>query len=330
MKRITITATAVLLALGACGDGNPFFAPETTPVTTTPTTTSNIPADVAGSVANVSFDPTANTLSITGLLRDGNVITQTYNRNAALDAAAGSGVYQAYTFQDDPLDEHTTVYVRRLGDVEGSVAVTGGQFQFFSGGVAYKRDGGFDPIVPDATNDRGLVTYAGEYIGLSDLNGPDTDLLTVPGGTSPSITPSQAAPVTGDVFINVEFGSTNVAGTVYNRVIDTEALGQVALPDLILAPTNFSTDGSFTGGTNRDDVSGGNSVPVGDYGGIIGGPDSNVVTGGLYAVEHFGSDTGTALDTVTDEEEYGIFVLGRCGSALQDATATDCASVDPE
>ncbi|MEO9820677.1 MAG: hypothetical protein ABJF79_09945, partial [Paracoccaceae bacterium] len=89
-------------------------------------------------------------------------------------------------------------------------------------------------------------------------------------------------------------------------------------------------DGSFTGGTNRDDVSGGNSVPVGDYGGIIGGPDSNVVTGGLYAVEHFGSDTGTALDTVTDEEEYGIFVLGRCGSALQDATATDCASVDPE
>ncbi|MEP6020759.1 MAG: thymidylate synthase [Paracoccaceae bacterium] len=327
MKRITMTAAAVLLALGACGDGNP-FTDTTGGGTTTPpgSTTSDIPADIAGSVANVDFDPAANTLSITGLLRDGNVVTQTYNRNAALDAAAGSGVYQAYTFQDDPLDEHTTVYVRRLGDVEGAVAVTGGQFQFFSGGVAYKRDGGFDPIEPDAANDRGLVTYAGEYIGLSDLNGPDTDLLPVPGGTSPSITPSQAAPVTGDVFINVEFGSNNVAGTVYNRVIDTDALGQVALPDLILVPTDLSTDGSFAGTVQQAEDQQG----VGDYGGIIGGPDSNVVAGGLFAEEHFGSNTGTALDTVTDEEEYGIFVLGRCGSALQDATATDCASVDPE
>ncbi|MEP6066343.1 MAG: thymidylate synthase [Paracoccaceae bacterium] len=326
MKRITITATAVLLALGACGDGNPFFAPETTPVTTAPTTTSNIPEDVAGSVANVSFDPTANTLSITGLLRDGNVVTQTYTRNAGLDAAAGSGVYQAYTFQDDPLDEHTTVYVRRLGDVEGSVAVTGGQFRFFSGGVAYKRDGEFDPIVPDDATDRGLVTYAGEYIGLSDIDGPNTDLLPVPGGVSPSVTPSQAAPVTGDVFINVEFGTNNVAGVVYDRQINVNGLGNVTLPDLILVPTDLSTDGSFAGSVEAED-----QRPVGDYGGVIGGPQSDVVSGGLYALEHFGSSTGTALDSVTDEEEYGIFVLGRCGSALEDASAaTECSSVDPE
>ena len=324
MKQITMTAAAVLLALGACGDGNP-FTDTTGGGTTTPpgTTTSDIPENVAGSVASVDFDPAANTLSISGLLRDGDVVTQTYNRNAALD----EGVYQAYTFQDDPLDEHTTVFVRRLGDVEGAVAVTGGQFQFFSGGVAYKRDGGFDPIVPDEAADRGLVTYAGEYIGLSDLNGPDTDLLPVPGGLPGTVTPSQAAPVTGRVFINVEFASNNLAGAVTNREIDTEALGPVALPDLILVPTDLSADGSFAGQVQESI----DQSSVGDYGGVLGGTDSEALAGGLYATEHFGSNTGTALDAVTGEEEYGIFVLGRCGSALQDASAAaECAVVDPE
>ncbi len=325
MKRITITAVAVLLALGACGDGNPFFAPETPPTPATPpTTTSNIPEDVAGSVSNIVFDPAANTLAITGLLRDGNVVTQTYNRNAALDAAAGSGVYQAYTFQDDPLDEHTTVYVRRHGNVEGGVAVTGGQFRFFSGGVAYRRDGGFDPIVPDDATDRGLVTYAGEYIGLSDINGPNTDLLPVPGGVPTSVQPAQAAPVRGTAFINVEFATNNLAGIVTERQVDVNGLGTVAIPDLILVPTTLATDGSFAGSVQSDD-----QRPVGDYGGVIGGVQSDAIAGGLYATEHFG-DSGP-LSTVTDEEEYGIFVLGRCGSALEDAAAAAaCSSVDPE
>ena len=320
---------AVLLALGACGDGNP-FTEETTddaaPVTDTPTEDTGIPERVQGALDDFSYDPDTDTLTITGLLRDGDTITQAFGRNAALD----EGVYEAYTFQDDPLDEHTTVYVRRLGQVEGAVAVTGGQFSYYSGGTVFRRNGEFDPIIPDSDQDRGLASYAGEYIGLSNLNGPNTDLLTPTTTiTDESVLPSQAGVVNGQVLINVEFGTNNIAGEIYDRQITIDTTNFPSgtnpvqeLPDLVLVPTDLTNAGTFAGNVELSDQTG-----VGEYAGTIGGPQAETLAGAIFAEEHFGD--GAVLGGITGEEEYGIFVLGRCSGPQADANP-GCVDADPE
>lgn len=326
MYRILAT-TVALSALCACGDGNPFSTGVNggTGDQDDPAVQLSIPEDVAGSVTGFTYDPNNQTLALTGLVRDGDTVTVEYNRRPALD----QGVYEAYTFQDDPLDEHTTVYVRQVGDVSAATAVTGGQFTFFSGGVNYGRAGGFDPIVSNQGADTGLVTYAGEYIGLSDVSGPNTDLLPAP-AVDPSVVPDQAAVVNGRVLINVEFGSNQVGGEVYDRTVNTAGFGTLALPDINFEPSELDAEGNFTGAA--DIVENGSRTVVGNYGGTIGGVNSTALAGGLYAKEHFGDnvvDGGGNPITFTDEEEYGIFVLGRCGGPLEDAS-TECSVVDPE
>ena len=318
MKRI-FAATVALAALSACGDGNPFSAGQN-PGDGSDPDAFVIPQEVAGTVTNFTYNPSAGELTLTGLLRDGDETTVTYRRRAALD----QGVYQAYTFQDDPLDEHTTVYVRERGDVAGAVAVTGGQFTYYSGGTNFRRVGAYDPIVPSEANDRGLVTYAGEYIGLSNLNGPRTDLLAPPAvdpdAVGSSVQPAQASVVNGRVLINVEFATNELAGEVYDRVIDSERFGRVAIPDLIIVPTTMNDDGTFVAEVELP----GSRQDVGGAAGIIGGQDSDVLAGGLFAEEHFADSIA-----VGGEEEYGLFVLGRCGGPQQDPS-TECSVVDPE
>lgn len=322
MKRI-FAATLALSALAACGDGNPFGAGGDAGDGTT--VDSTVPETITGSFDSFAYDPGAGTLTITGLLRDGDTNPVTYVRKPALD----QGVYTAFTLQDDPLDEHTTVYVRSLDDVSGAVAVSGGQFTFYSGGVQFARDGSYDPIQPDEGSDRGLVTYAGEYIGLTNLNGPDTDLLAAPGGiTDSTVLPSQAGLVTGDIIINVEFDANNISGEVFNREVDSEAFGNdIGISDLVFRPGEVDADGNFSG---RVEVQGNPDVGVGDYAGVIGGEDASVLAGGLFAEEHFGEGTGGVLSTVAGEEEYGVFVLGRCGGPNADAGVAACTGVDPE
>lgn len=322
-----LLSACALTALCACGDGNP-FASTGDAGDDGATVEFAIPEEVAGTVSSFVYDADAETLTLTGLLRDGDEQTVTMRRRAGLDR----GVYQAYTAQDDPLDEHTTVYVRELGNVSGAVAVTGGQFTYYSGGTNFGRTGSYDPIVPSEADDRGLVTYAGEYIGLSNLNGAETDLLPAPaidpdGGGGSSVQPSQASVIEGRVLINVEFSTNQVAGEVYDRVIypDPTAVSsagrtEIELGDIILVPTTMADDGTFVGDVELP----GNRQDIGGYSGNIGGPDSNVLAGSLYAEEHFGSDPN-----VGGEEEYGIFVLGRCGSDLEDPS-TECSAVDPE
>lgn len=316
MYRIFATAVA-LTALGACGDGNPFSTGVnggTTGDEDEIVSDGTIPEQVAGQLTGISYNPDTETLSLTGLQRDGDEVTVEYERRAALD----QGVYEAYTFQDDPLDEHTTVYVRNLGNVTGATAVTGGQFTYFTGGATYARTGGYDPIQGNQDSDQGLVTYAGEYIGLSDLNGPDTDLLPVP-AVDVSVTPAQASVVNGRIFINVEFDTGEVAGTVYERQIVLEG-GTIDIPDLYLSPGTVDNDGFFN--SEVDVFLDGSRQTVGEYGGVIGGVDSDALAGGLYVVDHISND-------IDDEEEYGTFVLGRCGGPLEDAS-TECSVVDPE
>jgi hypothetical protein len=329
MKRIFAAAVS-LSVLAACGDGNPFGAGSGT----TPVDPGTIPETVAGSLANFSYNAAAGTLTVTGLLRDGETNPQVYVRNAALD----QGVYTAFTRQDDPLDEHTTVYVRELGAVAAAVAVTGGQFNYYSGGAGYRRDGAYDPITPVAGNGapgtgNGLVSYAGEYIGLTNVDGPGTDLLdpSASGITNASVLPGQAGLVTGQVLITVEFDTNAVAGEVYDRQVDTNLIDTAtgnpivneAVADIVLVPTTLASDGTFSGTTELS----GTRTNVGNYGGTIGGNDAEVLAGGLFAEEHFGPDG--LLQNVTNEEEYGIFVLGRCGTAAS-AGVAGCTGADPE
>ena len=316
MKRI-FAATIALAALSACGDGNPFGA-----AAEDDEIESETPDQVRGNLSDFSYNAAAETLTITGLLRDGDTNPVTFNRNAALDR----GDYQAFTLQDDPLDQHTTVFVRSLGSVEGAVAATGGQFTYYTGGAEFRRSGGFDPVTPNEGADRGLVTYAGEYVGLANIDGPEDDLLAIPANnpvTNASVLPSTAAVVSGDIFINVEFDRNSVAGEVFNRDVDTSAGADLAVADLILVPTTLASDGTFTGNVELE----GDRASLGQYSGVLGGTDSDALAGGLFANEHFGDDG--ALGGVTNEEEYGVFVLGRCGTA--NAAGVDaCNGVESE
>lgn len=321
MKRI-FAATLALTALAACGDGNPFGAGTGGDGDGT-TVDSTVPETITGSLTSFAFDSGAGTLTISGLLRDGDTNPITFVRKPALD----SGVYTAFALQDDALDEHTTVYVRELGNVRGGVAVTGGQFTFYSGGVQFDRSGGFDPITPSETAGNGLVTYAGEYVGLTNLNGPRTDLLTPPAGiTDSTVLPSQAGLVTGDIIINVEFDSNSVSGEVFNREVDSEAFGNdVPADDLVFRPGTLDANGNFSGDIEIETNTGGD---VGDYAGVIGGTDASELAGGLFVEEHFG--TAGPLQNITGEEEYGIFVLGRCGGPNADPGVAACTGVDPD
>lgn len=324
MDRI-FAAMVALAALGACSSGgNPFATPDESTPDDGAVVDFVIPEQVAGNLTNFAFNATDETLSITGLQRDGDEVTVDYVRRAALD----QGGYQAYTFQDDPLDEHTTVYVRQIGDVTGTVAVTGGQFGFFTGGTSFQRTGAFDPIPGNQQADTGLVSYSGDYVGLSDVEGQNTDLLPVPGSVN-APRPAQAAVVTGRVFINVEFDTGELSGAIFDRQVttgnrfDTSATVVPNLPSLLLEPTQLNEDGTFASNVEIT-TSGGTRRAAGEYAGIIGGPNSEAIAGSLYVEEHFED----ALE-VTGEEEYGIFVLGRCGTSQADH-GSECPIVDPE
>ena len=293
MKRFWL-GCAALAALSACSGGNPFVTD-----TDTDADNSSIPEAVAGSLEGISYDPASQTLTVRGIALDDTPVEAVYRRRPALDR----GGYEAYTVQDSSLDRHTTPYVKDLGGTRGAIVVTGGQFEHYFGGGVYGRSGAYSPP-PATVNGNGLVSYAGNYVGL--LNGPGDggDLLPVAPGTPPNILPRQAAEVTGRVLVNADFADNVVNGQVFDRVVVDDP--GLALRDLALAPAEIdTTTGSFTGEITID------LLPKGTYGGIFGGPDAAAVAGALFAKDH--------IDAVTNEEEYGVFVLQQCGTPGADA-----------
>ena len=315
MNRL-IAAAAALALLGACGDGNTF--------TNDPTEggvgggggdTAGIPENISDDLDAFTYNPATDTLTITGVFLDDEASTVTYARTPSLDVPG----YVAYSVQEAPLDQHVTAYAQSISSVTGAMAVSGGQFTFYNGGVGYTRSGGFDP--QDVTPDTGLVTYAGDYIGITNIGSVDgTELAPVPPGTSDSIRPRQASTVTGSIFINADFIDNTVKGTVYDRVF-RPSNGAAAVPlgpdgDLNLVPTEITADGTFAGDVQV--APSGDRQTVGEYGFIFGGTNSDAVACGLYVEEHMGPGFG-------DEEEYGLFVLGRCGTPV--GTSPLCPTV---
>lgn len=288
MKRFWL-GIAAAVALSACSGGNP-FAEGTTDLPTV-----EVPDKLAGDLTSITYDPVAQTLTVTGISLDDTPITAVYRRRPGLD----SGGYEAYTAQDSSLDRHSTAYIRQLDGATASIVVTGGQFSHYFGGSTYGRIGAFDP--PDVTPTSGIVSYAGNYIGLVNGPGDGGDLHPVTPGTDPDILPVDAAEVTGQVLINADFADNVVNGIVYNRrLVDYNR----DLAVLDLNPTGIEADGTFAGKSSQA------LQDKGDYAGVFAGVDSSAVAGTLFVEDH--------IDGIDNEEEYGLFVLAQCGTPTAD------------
>ncbi|MDF1853991.1 thymidylate synthase [Pseudooceanicola sp.] len=333
MFRKATFSVAALVVMAACsGSGtNPFTAETTTDTTTDTTTTTTIPSGVAGDLSSITYDATAQTLVVSGITLDDKPVEGTYVRQAALDAQFGG--YQVFTSQDDSLDRHAIALVlqsqgtAQTGQVRAGVAATGGpRNRYFAGGY-YERDGDYDP--PDVSATSGLVSYAGSYVGLTNIGVRDGLLIAVDPTVPIELQPYRAAQVTGNVFLNADFGDNSVEGNIYNRTI--VPTGQ-NLPSLVLVASSIATDGTFSGEVEYDsfqtDPTYAGLDPttdndIGDYAGIFGGTDSASVGGLVHLTELDGPDDRL---TYEGEEEYGVFVLQQCGTT--GANSTLCNSVN--
>lgn len=288
MKHLVAGAVMASLLAG-CSDGNPFITDDSTD--TGSTIPSDVPDAIVSDLGSFTYDPVAQTLTITGLTLEADPINASYNRRPALDRAG----YEAYTAQESSLDRHATAYVKEVNGTRAVVVLTGPQFGSFFGGAAYTRDGGFNP--PAVTATTGLASYAGQYVGLLNGSGSGEDLIPVDPSVPVGLRPGQAAEVTGTILVNADFGDNSVNGRVTDRVfVDAPA---TTMEDLDLDPTTIEANGSFTGTVAQ------NSQTRGTYGGVFGSTDAGVVAGALFAQNH--------ISTVSDEQEYGIFVLVQCG-----------------
>ncbi len=312
-----VFVVASLTALMACGDGQPFvFTGADANGDGTDTTDNGIPEAIGNNVEFASFNPTTGdfTVQITSL--DSTPSTVTYTRAASLDVPG----YTAYSQQEDVLDRFFVAIAAEStdGTSTGMVIIDGGQFNKFFGGVYYEQNGSFS--APSAAT--GLVSYAGEYAGLTNLwvDESHADNLTIYDPTDPTfagIDPldlgRQPGRVTGTVFINADFTDNTVNGSIRDRfLIEHNAI----LPDVILTPTVGNIDpttGAFSGTVENEDQDG-----IGDYAGVFGGSGATSISGGIH-IESY-------LDDFDAEQEYGVFVLTQCG---QPGDAAICDLVNP-
>lgn len=295
MKRFWLGIVAVA-AVSACSGGNPFEQDTGNNNNGGGNNQPTAPEELKGDLTSFSYNAQAKTLTVRGVSLDNNPIAATYTRKPALDRPG----YEAYTSQSGSLDRHSTAYVAKIGGTEAIVVLTGGQFGSVFGGTSYKRTGTYSP--PAVNQNSGTVTYAGNYVGL--LNGPGDggDLLPVRPGTPADVRPVQAGEVTGKVAINADFADNTVNGLVFNRRY-VDAPG-ITMENLELAPTTIGQDGTFTGKLEQAENT------RGDYGGVFGGTGATSVAGSLKATNH--------VEALTNELEYGIFVLAQCGTANAD------------
>lgn len=296
-------ALATCVALSACGGSDAVFGTDpgdggggenpSNPI---------VPEPIAGSITSIAYDPDAQTLVVRGTGLDDVEFTDVYTRKPSLDRPG----YDAYAAQDGSLTRHFTAFVREIDGVYGAVIGSGAQFNTVIQGTQFGRDGIY--VAPTTLPNGGVVTYAGNYIGVVNGNGSAEDLLPVTPGTDPSVLPGQVAEVTGDILINAGFGDTQnqVDGIIYNRrVIDVDQ----EIQDLSLRPTEITANGGFEGTVMTPDLR-----DVGEYAGLFSSQGATAVAGAIHAEDH--------IDVYDNEIEYGTFVLGVCGGANADPICT--------
>ena len=321
MYRI-LAATAALALLTACGDGQPFdFGVVPPPIVEPPGLTEEevkeqlaISESIAGGLDGGTYSLAAGTLTVRIPLDLGDDIDAEYERNPALDVAG----YVAFSAQSDPLDRIYIGMAARSADnsVEGVLVSDAGQFGRFFGGTTFRQIGAYSES--PASPNTGLVSYAGNYVGLSNAPATSNNIgLPVNPGTEPGLIPAQASRVTGNVFINADFGDNVVNGLIYNR---TNLDANEQLNNVVLIVSTINSNGSFLGKVQSQPVDGTAPVAIGDYGGTFGGLNASGVAGGVH-LENY-------LDNVENEQEYGIFVLTQCGLAGDGGAI--CDDVQPD
>ena len=269
----------------------------------------DVPEDLAQNLDAVEFNASADTLviSIGGL--DSGSETSTYSRTPSLDVPG----FVAFSKQDDPLDRFFVAFAKQSPDgTSQAFAISdGGQFNRYFGGTRFERIGGYEQPTS------GLVSYAGEYAGTTNLGELNTaELLPVPAGLSDGVLPRAPARVRGNIFLNVDFSESKINGEIYDRELlradgtvvasfssDNNGDSIVDMPNITLIASDINADGTFTGALEDTETE--NSV--GNYGGTFGGNGATSVAGAVK-LDRFSN----AYD---NEEEYGAFALGRCGTA---------------
>jgi len=214
-----------------------------------------------------------------------------------------AATYNDYTKQDDPLDRHFTAYVRSTDSVSGGVVSDGGQFGIYYSGGFYDRNG-----VYSAPTGGGLVSYIGDYAGLSNVNDNGDALLPVTGVTNQTVLPDQSARISGRIILNADFNDGLVNGSVFDRVRLSNGDN---LPGLILTGGVIAADGTFEGQTAVETKAPGQN---GSFGGIFGGEGATSVAGVVQASAFY--DDGQVAGG--QEEEHGTFVLNKCGTPGDD------------
>lgn len=269
-----------------------------------------IPEELAQDLDGIGFDigdpndPSDDTIIVEGVNLDDTPFQTVYSRNQALDVPG----YSAFVAQDDRLDRIFVAVAAESpdGSVRAGSVSDGGQFNRFFRGNFYERDGAFTP--PNVDENNGLVSYAGLYAGITNLDDLDQDQSLPNDPTDPGETrPIQPRQTTGNVFVNVDFADNAVNGTIYDR----QFTDGKQLASLTLIPTELDENGEFIGDvefSGRPDVG-----DQGEYGGIIGGEEGSSLAGVLVLDNIFVPDESDPEDTQFDAE-VGTFVLPKCGT----------------
>lgn len=252
---------------------------------------------IRGELEGATFDPASETLVVTLRSLDGDTVSTAYARTPAYD----QGSYIAFTQQDDPLDRFFLGMAATSADGSSQAVLVadGGQFNRYFGGVNYAQIGTY--TAPTS----GLASYAGDYVGLTNVSTRDG---TLPSDADVDL-PERSGQVTGEIFFNVDFADNAVNGQIYNRV-DVDGVG-ISTDDVFLPATDLNADGSFEGIAENAALEG-----VGSYAGVLGGTNASSMSGGIL----IDNDTFLGVDGA---EEYGIFVLSQCGTAGEAATCND-------
>ena len=295
MKKI-LTFAAFAAVMAGCGESDDGDSDEPT----TPTTSTSDAQIVVGDVSSSSFNSTDGTLTVQINL-DGDDTLQEYVAAGTLNG------YSRFTQQDDDLDRAYTALAGESddGSVQATVVIDGGQFNRYFGGGTVTQNNYTAPT-------SGLVSYAGDYAGVSNV-GPVADN---PNNADPSLLPATAVDVTGTVFINADFTDNVLNGAVYDRVMDYDGT-DIDLQDVVLTVTSIEADGSFTGSVEFGDL-----TPVGGYDGAFGGDDASSVAGVVSLTEGF-LEGVSQFDEVIGEAEYGVFVIDQCPTGGAECFGTE-------
>lgn len=265
-----------------------------------------IPAALANNLNAVNYDPANQTLSLELESLDAPGDPAVYVRYAALDSAVAG--YQAYVRQDDPLDRFFLAIAGTSanGEVRAVSITDGGQFNRFFGGAFYEKNGSY--VHPET----GLVSYAGNYAATTNVNARGDNLQPPPATTPTELLPREPATISGRVFLNVDFNDNTINGKIIQRQF-TE-YPAITMEDISLVEGVIADDGTFLGSTEIE-VEKSN----GSFGGTFGGDGATAIAGVTHITEY--------SPDLENEEEYGIFVLERCGTASPSDAL--CDSVNP-